>query len=242
MLLPGLGALMFSGRDAGSFLQGQLSNDLRKLRADAPLLAGLHSPQGRVLALLRLQLVDNESIAALLPGELADVIATLLRRFVLRAKVSIAPPPAGTAVVGQRLTNGERCYLLTAAAPPPDPEGARAWHLQDLRAGLPQVYTATSGMFTAQQLNLDQLGAIAFDKGCYTGQEIIARTHYRGQVKRRMQLVELPRPAPPAGADLPLGDGRRARLIDSEPASDRHCLALLLPSQAEASAGRLDDA
>ena len=55
------------------------------------------------------------------------------------------------------------------------------------RAGLPQVYAATSETFVAQMLNLDLLGAIAFDKGCYTGQEVIARAHYRGRVKRRMQ-------------------------------------------------------
>ena len=49
------------------------------------------------------------------------------------------------------------------------------------------MYAATSEAFVAQMLNLDLLGAIAFDKGCYTGQEVIARAHYRGRVKRRMQ-------------------------------------------------------
>jgi len=66
--------------------------------------------------------------------------------------------------------------------------GARvAWECADIAAGLPQVYAATSETFVAQMLNLDLLGAIAFDKGCYTGQEVIARAHYRGRVKRRMQ-------------------------------------------------------
>ena len=58
---------------------------------------------------------------------------------------------------------------------------------RDRRAGEPQVYAATSEEFVAQMLNLDVLGAIAFDKGCYTGQEVIARAHYRGRVKRRLQ-------------------------------------------------------
>ena len=58
----------------------------------------------------------------------------------------------------------------------------------DIAAGVPQVYAATSEEFVAQMLNLDALGAIAFEKGCYTGQEVIARAHYRGRVKRRMQL------------------------------------------------------
>src|SRR6185369_13065084 len=62
-----------------------------------------------------------------------------------------------------------------------------AWHLSAIAAGEPQVYAATSEQFVAQMLNLDLLGAVAFDKGCYTGQEVIARAHYRGRVKRRMQ-------------------------------------------------------
>ena len=62
-----------------------------------------------------------------------------------------------------------------------------SWERADIAAGLPQVYTATSEAFVAQMLNLDLLGAIAFDKGCYTGQEVIARAHYRGRVKRRLQ-------------------------------------------------------
>ena len=63
----------------------------------------------------------------------------------------------------------------------------RAGRCADIAEGLPQVYAATSEAFVAQMLNLDLLGAIAFDKGCYTGQEVIARAHYRGRVKRRMQ-------------------------------------------------------
>ena len=59
--------------------------------------------------------------------------------------------------------------------------------LSAIAAGEPQVFAATSEAFVAQMLNLDLLGAIAFDKGCYTGQEVIARAHYRGRVKRRMQ-------------------------------------------------------
>jgi folate-binding protein YgfZ len=62
-----------------------------------------------------------------------------------------------------------------------------AWERADVAAGLPQVYASTSETFVSQMLNLDLLGAIAFDKGCYTGQEVIARAHYRGRVKRRLQ-------------------------------------------------------
>ena len=62
-----------------------------------------------------------------------------------------------------------------------------AWRLLDIADGEGQIYAATSEEFVAQMLNLDALDAIAFDKGCYTGQEVIARAHYRGRVKRRLQ-------------------------------------------------------
>src|SRR4029078_3527574 len=68
-----------------------------------------------------------------------------------------------------------------------DPVAVAHWQIPSIVKGLPQVYAATSEAFVAQMLNLDLLGAIAFDKGCYTGQEVIARAHYRGRVKRRMQ-------------------------------------------------------
>ena len=76
-----------------------------------------------------------------------------------------------------------------------------------IAAGEPQVYAATSEAFVAQMLNLDLLNAIAFDKGCYTGQEVIARAHYRGRVKRRMQRFVTEAPAAP----LQPGDSRSAR-------------------------------
>ena len=89
----------------------------------------------------------------------------------------VAPPRGG------RLPSG--------CAPRGEPA---AWRRLEIAAGEPQVYAATSEEFVAQMLNLDVLGAIAFDKGCYTGQEVIARAHYRGRVKRRMQRFVTRRP------------------------------------------------
>ena len=85
---PGL--LQFRGTDCVKFLQGQLSNDMRSLSATGWLLAGLHNPQGRVLALLRLMAPAPDHVVALLPAELAGTIATTLRRYVLRAQVTIS--------------------------------------------------------------------------------------------------------------------------------------------------------
>ncbi|MDO9103948.1 MAG: folate-binding protein [Methylovulum sp.] len=72
------------------------------------------------------------------------------------------------------------------------------WRYLDIIAGLPWLTTATSEAFIPQMLNLDKLGGISFTKGCYTGQEIIARTHYLGKAKRAMFLAECQTPEMPA--------------------------------------------
>ena len=105
----------------------------------------------------------------------------------------------GAAGGHQRLENGvslvrlgRRALLIgsaTALAPhldAADDAGAAAWELAAIRAGQPAVLAATSETWTPQMLNLDLIGAISFTKGCYTGQEIVARTQHLGRIKRRM--------------------------------------------------------
>jgi folate-binding protein YgfZ len=98
------------------------------------------------------------------------------------------------------------------------------WQRVAIAGGEPQVYAATSEAFVAQMLNLDALGAIAFDKGCYTGQEVIARAHYRGRVKRRMQrfVTRDPTCLKPGDAGE-LADGRAFRVVDAVPRGDGRC-------------------
>lgn len=96
------------------------------------------------------------------------------------------------------------------------PLGLVDWQLAAIAAGEPQVYAATSEEFVAQMLNLDLLDAVAFDKGCYTGQEVIARAHYRGRVKRRMQrfLTSSARELKPGDAGT-FADGRAFKVVEA---------------------------
>jgi len=99
------------------------------------------------------------------------------------------------------------------------------------------VYAATSEQFVAQMLNLDVLGAIAFEKGCYTGQEVIARAHYRGRVKRRLQRFAT-RAATQLqhGAAGTLADGRTFRVVESVARPDGRCEFLAVTAYGEAAA------
>lgn len=204
------GLLRFRGPDAVKFLQGQLSNDMKLLDARQFMLAGLHNPQGRVLALLRLLAPEPDHIIALLPAELAATTLATLSRYVLRAKVTLSNE-----------SNQEALDALAARIPAAAQLLRSTAHALDIAAGLPQVYAATSGEFVAQMLNLDCVGAISFNKGCYTGQEIIARAHYRGRMKRRMQRFVTAAPATLApGNTLSLSDGRTAQIVDATVLAD----------------------
>ncbi len=108
-----------------------------------------------------------------------------------------------------------------------------AWRLLDIAEGLPTVYATTSEEFVAQMLNLDALGGISFDKGCYTGQEVIARAHYRGRVKRRLQRFVSRAPVRLAtGQAGQLSDGRTFKLVEAASLSDGRCEFLAVTTTA----------
>jgi len=242
--LPELGVLTVRGADALRFLQGQLSNDTAQLATGVGQLSGYHSPQGRTVALLRLLAPEPTRVLAILPAELVSTVRERLAKFVLRAKVSLhdetaawevhgvlgPPPPLPAASLSFALEDLRgRALVLTPAGTGADLGlvaglDPLAWRRLDIEAGLPQVFKSTSELFVAQMLNLDLLGGIAFTKGCYTGQEVIARAHYRGRVKRRLQRFRSLRP-PPAAALTPgskgrLADGRAFTVIAAAPADD----------------------
>lgn len=231
--LDDLGVLRIRGPDAVPFLQGQLSNDLERLVREGSLLAGFHNPQGRTIAILRLLLESREDILAVLPSELAAAVAARLARFVLRAKVRITDDSASWRVRGvvqdaapgglaARVADAPTRWLIAVPRAPEEPPvpgtgGARrAWRLLDVAAGLPQVYARTSELYVGQMLNLDLIDGISFSKGCYTGQEVIARAHYRGRVKRRMQRWRTLHASELAPGDAArLGDGRALQVVEA---------------------------
>lgn len=111
------------------------------------------------------------------------------------------------------------------------PAGDQAWRLLDIEAGVPAVYAATSEHFVPQMLALDRLGAISFDKGCYPGQEIVARVHYLGQLKRGLFKAYSESAAPPGAAVYRAGEPQAAgEVVDCARHPRRgHAVLLVLP-------------
>ncbi len=91
-------------------------------------------------------------------------------------------------------------------------ENTGQWRYLDILLRLPWLTTETSEEFIPQMLNLDRLGGISFNKGCYTGQEIVARTHYLGTAKRALFLAECDTPSPPPPNSIIIDDGVGAEL------------------------------
>jgi folate-binding protein YgfZ len=86
--------------------------------------------------------------------------------------------------------------------------GSRYWRWLNVRAGIAEIGAATRDQFIPQMLNYRHIGAISFNKGCYTGQEIVARAHYRGQVKRHLYRAAVDAPPPAIGTELRHAGGR----------------------------------
>lgn len=253
--LPQLASIEVSGVDARSFLQGQLSFDMNGLTPHRVELATCNSPQGRVQAVLWL-VERTDGIALILPQQTAADIATRLRKYVLRAKARIET--AGLSIAGSLEDPGVesvRTHIETAGVSAirwpgqgrtllivpagievrHDPIGASQWHREDIRAGLPQVYGATNELFVAQMLNADLLGGIGFEKGCYTGQEIIARMHFRGSVKRRMFLFRASCAPPAPGTRVIAGGVHAGDVVDAASAPEgTELLAVINLSQIDA--------
>lgn len=258
--LSQLGLIAFQGEDTATFLQGQLTNDVRALHADGAQWNGLCSPKGRLLGNF-LMWRQGEDTCLQLAGDITASVLKRLSMFILRAKVKgrdasdetvrvvVAGPQAATAVHaamgavpeapmrsaavanGWVVRVGADKFVLSIAPgaaesvwqtlrPSVTPVGAPVWDWLRLTAGIPMIVAATQEQFVPQMVNYEVLGGVSFQKGCYTGQEIVARSQYLGKLKRRMVLAHVDAEATPGdslySADL---DGQASgTVVNAAPA------------------------
>lgn len=254
--LDHLTVLEARGADAIEFLQGQLTQDIKKLGGADAALAGYCTAKGRLLASAVVWRAEPDPadpaprVLALVDASLAEALRKRLSMFVLRAKVKIAATPlrvagvwsgadaaalraaAGGPLPGAPWSRADLSGATWIAAPsaaeaPPrwwwvgaedalerlgDSLGAAAdaglvqtWRAADIAAGLPWITAPTQDLFVPQMINFELLDGVSFTKGCYPGQEVVARSHYLGKLKRRMYAGRIAGEADPAalaGADV----------------------------------------
>ena len=236
--------LSVTGDDAAAFLHGQFTNDVEALPEGSAQWSGWCSPKGRLLATFLL-IRRKDEFLILIPADIAASFAKRLGMFVLRSKVKIRDVSGeyarrgivGAAAHPQPMRAEERNGAIVVAlderrvvvlAPPASAPAANTsadtWELASIRAGVPVITAATQEAFVPQMANFDLVGGVSFKKGCYPGQEIVARTQYRGGLKRRMAMAHL------AGAERPqpgqsvysatFGDQAAGMIVNAAPAPE----------------------
>jgi folate-binding protein YgfZ len=214
-----LSVARFSGPDAGRFLHAQLSADIAGLASGKAVFACYCSPRGQVISLL---LVCRECDAYFVVGA-NELLPAVLRRFgmfVLRSKVEFAIESEmkvfGHAVEESATVEGgifkpeavDLAYLLSDQSQPAD-GNEEDWRVLELKNNVTWLEPATSEKFIPQMLGFDGIGAVSFSKGCYPGQEIVARARYLGKVKRKPLLVA-------TAEELRLDPGQTVELLRAE--------------------------
>lgn len=246
-LLPFFGVIRVSGAERHDFLHNQLSNDIKSLPKNHACYATYNSPKGRVIANL-LVYHQGDDLYLVLAADLVDKVLKRLKMFVLRAKVELTVLPdwgvSGSLNPAATPQHPSEPHLIL----PPNEHGEivlphsgclkialisdlvthdakmeQAWRIHEIRSGFAWISEATTETCVAQMLNQHLIGGVHFRKGCYPGQEIIARAQYRGQVKRGLAVARST-VAQTAGAEVVDADGAEAGLV----LNSAGCLNLLV--------------
>jgi folate-binding protein YgfZ len=158
--------IQVSGKDAAKFLQGQITFDIEKVTNQQEQLAACCNIQGRVIALFFI-IKNEESYLMTLPEDTIEPLITHLKKYAVFSKVEFQALDKTTTQIDDN-----------------------AAQLEMIDKNIAEIIAVNSEKFTPHDLNLVEAGAISFDKGCYQGQEIVARMHYRGNPKQRLYKVE----------------------------------------------------
>lgn len=247
------------GKDAQAFAQAQFTSDVAALDVGHWQWSAWLDAQGRARAFFMLARPEPQRMLAWMPLGDAVALREALSRYVFRAAVKLElaqgwilhrldssdPPPPHVLVAdrdGYRFSLPGRqprtAWLASGPADPGDGAALQAWRFDDALAGLPLLAAELAGEFVPQALELERLDAIRFDKGCYPGQEIAARLHFRGGNKRGLRLLQLDRPGILPGAGLgDAGDRSVGRVLYAADAPDgQHCIALAVVEKDAATA------
>lgn len=209
--LEHLTALTITGPDAVDFAQAQFSADLGSVDTGWRPLAWC-DPKGRVISVMLARRVQDH-VRLIVPAAMADKLGQRLPVFAIGRKVGFEN---GSYVAGcmqdakasDSLTfDTRRGIRLVTEAPNVSRESGIAWKMADICCGMPWITPESSGRFLPQELGLEAINAVSYQKGCFPGQEVIARVHYLGKAKRRLDGLALSQATiPPPGTTLANGE------------------------------------
>jgi tRNA-modifying protein YgfZ len=211
------GVIRAAGADAASFLQSQLTQDVQGLDTHRATLAGWCSAKGRLLASFVVWRPAPDEVLMACSADVLPVVHKRLSMFVLRAKcklsdasselalhgvagatATVAPWRCANGLIGLPAVRGTARALRVGAAPALPALDADAWSWLEVASGVPRIVAATAEQFVPQMVNFEVVGGVNFQKGCYPGQEVVARSQYRGTLKRRAFVFECAAATAPA--------------------------------------------
>jgi folate-binding protein YgfZ len=219
------GFILVSGTEAPDFLQSIVTANIKTLAVGDCRPAALLTPQGRILIDMIIYRQSEKQIYLQTDAARCGDLFARLRRYRLRRSVDLAVQNDMTAALWWGFTNNALqddarifddprhidlgCRILIDGSPLPPtldkvcPSSLENWHVRRITQAIPEgpidLVPARALMLEA---GLDKLGAVDFEKGCYIGQEVTARTFYRGLVKRRLVPIHIDGPTPPAHSDI----------------------------------------
>ncbi|HUQ39778.1 MAG TPA: glycine cleavage T C-terminal barrel domain-containing protein [Acidimicrobiales bacterium] len=262
-LLDGVGAaevprtfVTVTGPDAVSFLQGQLSQDVEAMDAGGSALSFLLHPQGKVVALLRVTRLDDDVVLLDTDGGLARVLVDRLERFKLRVKadITVAPwrcisvrgseRPEGVAGLPSLWPDWPGVDVF-GESPPPLPDGIAACTPEEMEVariirGVPRSGVEIDDRTIPAETGLVDR-AVSFTKGCYTGQELVARIDSRGHVNRHLRRLTMtggPGAVPAPGTTVESGDKEVGVLTSAAWSTTREVVVALGYVRREVDPGR----
>ena len=196
ILLKNRSLLKISGNDAEEFLQNQFSNDIKKIDSNKVQFNAYCQHKGKVIAFFWVMRMGEDFLLSF-PGELLEKIENRLKIFVIMSDViieNVTNVLSQTGLINESSPNEFRINDELAVVIEDSngqsvelAENQIAWEKACLDSHLPEIYNVTSEKLVPQMLNLDidEIG-VNFSKGCYPGQEVVARLHYLGSAKRRL--------------------------------------------------------
>jgi folate-binding protein YgfZ len=195
--LPQWSIFQCHGKDATAFLQGQLTSNVETMSSGSIALTAHCSPKGRVRFIAYLYKASHDDYLFILPKTIKTHAIQALQQYIVFSKADLnetTPYHCLGSVqqtidhaIAQLAINDQLCLAISQSNDHFEDQHQR-WHAQWLQAAQPMIYPQTYEKFIAPRLNLHPLKAIALDKGCYIGQEIVARIHFLGQLKHHMVL------------------------------------------------------
>lgn len=229
-----LSPIRFAGEETITFLQNQLSSDVKIVGNGLAQYSSYSTPKGRMLASFLIY-PETDGAVLLASADIRDAIQKRLSMFIMRSKVKANAPeialfglagPASESLLtstfgsapttdygvtthehGSIIKVPNLGFIITVVAEQvasvwktlsagAQPVGPQAWMWREIQAGIVRISAATQELFVPQMANFDRVGAVSFTKGCYPGQEIVARTQYLGKLKKRTYLASVMSDAP----------------------------------------------